>query len=369
MLKKEDRLKNSQIVLDACIKETNARIEKLGLRSNKINSDLNELQLCFDLIRNVPSKKHLKVEELKKIRSNWKEQVDKIESDYKLATKKCATGAVGGLGAGVGVVTLAPTATMGIATTFGVASTGTAISTLSGAAATNAALAWLGGGALTAGGGGMAAGSALLALSGPIGWTIAGTTLIGSAFLLLKSKTDKEKIGDIFTLISVRDSKYYQLAMAELNERIKRIDDESNKLNEAIKRVKAFGTEYDVMTEKQKYELGSYINLMNSSTQLLVNPILGLKPKYSDSDYDKYMKSADCKITNQNNDGFKSVFILLANLLYKIDLDDKDKKILWKTIRNDKEFLSIISIRKKDFGFEIVDEVSKALDYKYFQED
>ena len=52
----------------------------------------------------------------------------------------------------------------GIATTFGVASTGTAISTLSGAAATNAALAWLGGGALAAGGGGMAAGEAFLTL-------------------------------------------------------------------------------------------------------------------------------------------------------------------------------------------------------------
>ena len=39
---------------------------------------------------------------------------------------------------------------MGVATTFGVASTGTAISALSGAAATNAALAWLGGGALAA---------------------------------------------------------------------------------------------------------------------------------------------------------------------------------------------------------------------------
>ena len=55
----------------------------------------------------------------------------------------------------------------GVATAFGVASTGTTISAASGAAATNAALAWLGGGALAAGGGGMAAGSAprLLVLS------------------------------------------------------------------------------------------------------------------------------------------------------------------------------------------------------------
>ena len=67
---------------------------------------------------------------------------------------------------------------MGVATTFGVASTGAAISALSGAAATNAALAWLGGGALAAGGGGMAAGEAFLALAGPVGWAIAGVSLV-----------------------------------------------------------------------------------------------------------------------------------------------------------------------------------------------
>ena len=63
--------------------------------------------------------------------------------------------AVAGAAAGAGVVAFAPTAAMAIATTFGTASTGTAISALSGAAATNAALAWLGGGALAAGGGGI----------------------------------------------------------------------------------------------------------------------------------------------------------------------------------------------------------------------
>ena len=81
---------------------------------------------------------------------------------------------------GVAVATMGPTAAMGIATTFGVASTGTAISALSGAAATNAALAWLGGGALAAGGGGITAGSAFLALAGPVGWTIASVMLASS---------------------------------------------------------------------------------------------------------------------------------------------------------------------------------------------
>lgn len=51
---------------------------------------------------------------------------------------------------------------MTLATTVGVASTGTAISSLSGAAATNAILAWFGGGSLAVGGGGMALGSMVL---------------------------------------------------------------------------------------------------------------------------------------------------------------------------------------------------------------
>jgi hypothetical protein len=64
--------------------------------------------------------------------------------------KALAAGAAGGYGATT------------LATSVGIASTGTAISGLSGAAATNATLAWLGGGSLAAGGGGMALGSLVL---------------------------------------------------------------------------------------------------------------------------------------------------------------------------------------------------------------
>lgn len=70
---------------------------------------------------------------------------------------KAALGAAAGYG---GAVT--------VATSIGVASTGTAISSLSGAAATNAMLAWFGGGAVAAGGGGMAVGV----------WVLGGITAI-----------------------------------------------------------------------------------------------------------------------------------------------------------------------------------------------
>lgn len=115
------------------------------------------------------------------------------------AAKKSALGAGAGVTAGAAIVSVAPTVAMWVATTFGTASTGTAISALSGAAATHAALAWLGGGALAAGGGGMAAGQAFLALAGPVGWSVAGVTLLSSIvlFSLNKVKLDKRKKEEI----------------------------------------------------------------------------------------------------------------------------------------------------------------------------
>ena len=123
-----------------------------------------------------------------------KEQSENLERSSKLI------GA--GLTAGGVVASTAPTAAMWVATTFGTASTGTAISALSGAAASNAAIAWLGGGALATGGGGMAAGQALLALAGPVGWGIAGTTLLASVLLTVKKrfKLQEKKKDEIIKL-------------------------------------------------------------------------------------------------------------------------------------------------------------------------
>lgn len=120
-------------------------------------------------------------------------------AEKELATvRKSAVGAGAGVATGAGVAAIAPTAAMWVATTFGTASTGAAISSLSGAAATNAALAWLGGGAVAASGGGMSAGAAFLALAGPVGWTIAGATVLTSVVIItttkLRNKKEKEGI-------------------------------------------------------------------------------------------------------------------------------------------------------------------------------
>lgn len=367
--KKKSKLQLAQEKAQISINKTNERIDVLGTHTSTLYTELNDIQELFDRIRNIPNEKKLQYKELKQIRLGWKQQAEKIEKDYKNAEVKNAGVGLAGAGMGVAVVTMGPTVAMGVATTFGVASTGTAISTLSGAAATNAALAWLGGGALAAGGGGIAAGEAFLALAGPVGWAVAGVTLVASGFIFLKTKNDKKHLEDIFTLVSERDVKSYELAMVELNERIARIEDESEKLNEAIKKIQTFGLDYNKMTEKQQYELGAYVNLMSSSTRLLTNPIKGLQPKYSEKDYNIFALHNKTKEKESIWKENKSLIVFLANFLYKIDLNDRDKKLLWKSLRKNKKLLKSINITKKEFNIKVFDIVLEALDYRYTAND
>ena len=138
--------------------------------------------------------------EFKKTVAHFQLQADRFREDVqrhegeaaRVGKVRAATGSTVA-GAGAAVAALGPSAAMAIATTFGTASTGAAVSGLSGAAATSAALAWLGGGALAAGGGGMAAGSALLALAGPIGWTLSGVALTGTVALARRGNRKRAK--------------------------------------------------------------------------------------------------------------------------------------------------------------------------------
>lgn len=359
-----NKLKLVQERAKKTINETNNKIEILGEHSKKLYNSLNEIQLKFDSIRNMPSESKLQYEHLKHVRLQWIEQAQKIEKDYQKATIKGVGVGAAGATAGVAMVALGPTAAMGIATTFGVASTGTAISTLSGAAATNAALAWLGGGTFATGGGGMKAGKALLNLAGPIGWSIAGVALLGSGLLFWKAKSEQERLENIFTLISERDIKSYELAIVELNERISRIINEIKMLDNAIETIESFGLDYEKMTEKQQYELGTYLNLMNSSTQLLVNPILGLQPKYSESDIEAFSQDKLIVKMYDLEEWQKKLLIILTNLLYKIELNDSDKKLLLKSFRKNKEFLLSINTEKNKLNTEIFDIVQLAINYK-----
>lgn len=150
----------------------------------------------------------------------------------------------------------------------------------------------------------------------------------------------------------------------ELSERITRIIDESRKLSDAIAKIETFGTDYTKMPEAQQYELGSYVNLMEASTMLLVNPILGLQPKYSEQDFDELCE-AESELNRRYFKAHRTMVISMANLLYKITLNDKDKKLLAKSLKKNKEFLSSVQMAKKEFDATDISMVERALSRRY----
>lgn len=101
----------------------------------------------------------------------------------------------------------------------------------------------------------------------------------------------------------------------------------NSKLKDAIETIKTFGQDYNAMSEKQQYEMGSYVNLMSSTTQLLVNPIKGIQPKYTSDDLDQFIVCKDKKVDDKTCEKYRDLIISLANFLYKIDLNDRDMEI------------------------------------------
>lgn len=353
MIKQNNKAEKTENPLKSAITQTNQLIESLGTQTQELVDVVNELQDSFDKIRSIPSEDVKSLDDYRKIRLDWIEQVDQIDIRYKKLENNLKSTAAIGASTGVALSALGPSMAMGVATTFGTASTGTAISTLSGAAATNAALAWIGGGTLATGGGGMALGNLFLTLTGPIGWTIAGMSLAGSGLYLFKKKSDKKQIDLIMSDIVSRDLTKYKLANVELNERIAKVINEARIIKEAQSMVVTFGTNYLEMTEEQQYELGTYFNLMKSTTQLLVNPLLGLQPAITEERYVQYQ----AKVEGPNLltlVKFKNQIMSLANVLKDIEIDEKNQKLFWKSLRAGKNLEESLGLSKKDFEFEVM---------------
>lgn len=243
-------------------------IKLLDIRKQASNVII-EVEAYINAIANTPKEFESTFDKVKIHLKKFKAILD-IEYDEKKANQISGSIAGAGIAMGAGVAAFGPTAAMAIATTFGTASTGTAISALSGAAATNAALAWLGGGALVAGGGGMAAGNALLAMAGPIGWAIGGTALIGGA--LYANKKNKE-IAIKAQKETVKIQKHIAVLNAaniEITELQKLTNDHQSKLNEQLSYLKNNAPkDYNKFTLEQKYEIGSLVNNTLSLSKLI----------------------------------------------------------------------------------------------------
>ena len=132
---------------------------QLFMERNRATDTITLVETLVNSIANRPKSFDKEFDEIRMNRNTFISACEFGERELQ-AARDAAGGAGAGLAASASVAFMAPSAAMWVATTFGTASTGTAISTLTGVAAQNAALAWLGGGALSAGGGGMAAGNA-----------------------------------------------------------------------------------------------------------------------------------------------------------------------------------------------------------------
>lgn len=237
-------------------------IDLLDLVTDLMNSIANTPKAFVENIEEVSYKKR----SFKESEAFAREELD--------SARKSAASAGAGIVASMAVASMAPSAAMWVATTFGTASTGAAISTLSGAAATNAAIAWLGGGTLAAGGGGMAAGSAFLAMAGPIGWGIAGATLLTSIALFAKKqyKIAREKHEELLSI--KRNTK----TLKEASTAIRALRTKTDALREEL--FKSFmsacrlhDADYLSISDDEKLALGSLVNNAQSLGSLIVERV------------------------------------------------------------------------------------------------
>ena len=140
--------------------------------------------------------------------------------------------------------------------------------------AKKSALAWLGGGAVATGGGGVAVGNALLALAGPIGWTIAGASILTSVVLFTKKKmkSTKEKMEEIEKIKTNTE------ALKESTTSLKDLLDRTIILREKMMKqysecMSAFGKDFESMSEANQMQLITLVNNTKAIASTLDNNI------------------------------------------------------------------------------------------------
>lgn len=343
--KSKSNLEISNEKLKEAITFTNEKIVELGDKSEELHKKIKTIRESFENINNTPEEKKEKLEKIKKIHDDWHSRAKKIEEDGKKIGKKLGKD-VGGSLPFLGIGAFGPKAAMGLATTFGTASTGTAIADLSGAAATKAALAWLGGGAIASGGGGIAAGKIFLALLGSTAWILGGAFVVYGVINFIKAERERKKLEEIIISINNRDRHVYKTARNEIEVHKQKADELITQLDKAIEEIATFGNDYSLMTEEQQYKLGAYVNITETAVTYLETPVKALQPKYTEEDYKNFAGSEFIELPYANK---KNAIISLANLFYGITLSEDDQKIMFNALKNNKAFLKSIDMRTRKF--------------------
>ena len=261
----DNSYKNMETACVKLYKQRVASVEVIRMVEQVVNS-----------VANTPKEFETKLGEINQHLHAFKETEEYTKEAYE-ASVKAGVSIVGSAAAGIGVATMVPTAMMGIASTFGSAATGTAISALSGAAAQKAAVAWIGrtfAGFAVKGGAGLAAGQAFLALAGPIGWGITAVSTGASLFSL--NKKNKE-----IAFQAMEEAREIAEAKEAIDETTKRVNALKKKTEMICKditkqkdKILSFtDADYRSLSEEEQYFLGTLVN-NTYSLAALINEIV-----------------------------------------------------------------------------------------------
>ncbi len=230
------------------------------------------IQRVVNSIANTPKEFDTELGKIGRELSKFNETEEYAKEAYN-ASVKAGANIVEGAAAGLGVASMVPSALMSIATTFGTASTGTAISALSGAAAQKAAMAWIGrtfAGFAVKEGAGMAAGQAFLALAGPIGW---GITAASTGISLVSLTNKNKELADN----AVKEAKEIAKAREALVETIEKVNELRSKTDllfrdmskQRDKITRSMNLDYLTIENEDKIFLGALVNNTLSLSILL----------------------------------------------------------------------------------------------------
>ena len=258
------RVKNAEKRYENCVEEYNKIFKEMEIRKSEVEEELK--LLVEEKIEALKSLK--KIEKISenligkdrefnnsKITLETTKNFAKIEKTISVGDAAISTvkGTVSGISTGVGAWALV--------STFGTASTGTAISTLSGVAATNATLAWFGGGSIASGGLGMAGGGLVLG-----GIVVVPALILTGAFNHLKASKDIKRIeNEIFKVQkSTHDVKNNILAINNIEKR-------SLEVRNSLKKIrKNFESELE-LTYKKIYPITFISNLIKNIRKKVFN--------------------------------------------------------------------------------------------------
>ncbi len=264
--------KNALEIYNASNEKMNNTCEKLYSKRKKSVEVVKMVENVINSIVNTPKDYNTKMGKVHKELNLFKETIEYANKAYDDAVK-AGVNIAGGVATGVGVAAFAPTALMSLATTFGTASTGTAISALSGAAAQKAAVAWIGrtfAGAAVKQGAGMAVGKVFLSLAGPVGWGISAIST--GASLISFSDKNRKLSDDIIT-----EAKDIAKAKEELDETTERINELIiktckiyNDINKQRKKISSLAyVNYNILDCETKTFLGTLVNNTLSLSELI----------------------------------------------------------------------------------------------------